>query len=228
MQGVFVTGTASSVGKTFISCGLANAVRQTGVPVCARKPIEQRCKRKGGALYPSDGLVLAQAGGNIESIDRVTPYRMAGIISPAQTAETEKGAVDTAALIAAVEAGQADYFRVVEGAGGILSPLAIDGSNADLAVALGLPVVIVTSDQPGCINHVLLTAEAIQHRRLRVAAVVVNVPDPDSEGAGSYRDDLAALLDIPVIAHSHGRGDWDASTELARLVLAATGVEAGS
>jgi dethiobiotin synthetase len=218
MQGVFITGTASGVGKTFISCGVANSLRQAGVAVCARKPIEQRCKRKGGALYPTDGLALAQAAGNIESIDRVTTYRMAGMISPAQTAETEKGAVDMATLMRAIEAGNADSFRVVEGAGGFLSPFAVDASNADIAVALGFPVIVVTSDQPGCINHVRLTVEAIQQRGLAVAAVVVNVPDPDTEGAGSYRDDLAALLDIPVIAHSHGRGDWDATTELARLV----------
>lgn len=218
MQGVFITGTASGVGKTFISCGLANALRQEGVPICARKPIEQRCKRKGGALYPSDGLALAQAAGNIESIDLVTPYRMAGMISPAQTAETEKGAVDMATLIKAIEAGVPANFRVVEGAGGFLSPLAIDASNAELAVALGFPVIVVTSDTAGCINHVRLTVEAIHNRGLTAAAVVVNVPDPDTEGAGSYRDDLAALLDMPVIAHSHGRGDWDATTELARWV----------
>ncbi len=218
MQGVFITGTASSVGKTFISCGLANALRQQGVAVCARKPIEQRCKRKGGALYPTDGLALAQAAGNIESIDRVTPYRMAGMISPAQTAETEKGAVDMAALMRAIEAGDPNHFRVVEGAGGFLSPLAIDASNDQIALALGFPVIVVTSDTPGCINHVRLTLEAVQGRGLTVAAVVVNVPDPDTEGAGGYRDDIAALVDVPVIAHSHGRGDWDATSELARLV----------
>ncbi len=218
MRGVFITGTASSVGKTFISCGLVNALRHEGVAVCARKPIEQRCKRKGGALYPADGLALAQAAGNSEPIDRVTPYRMAGTISPAQTAETEKGAVDMAALMRAIEAGNPDRFRVVEGAGGLLSPLAIDAGNDELAVALGFPVIVVTSDTPGCINHVRLTLEAIRSRGLTAAAVVVNVPDPDTEGAGGYRDDIAALVDVPVIAHSHGRADWDATTELARLV----------
>lgn len=220
MRGVFVTGTDTSVGKTFITCGLTNALRQAGLPVAARKPIEQRCRRQGGALYPTDGLALAQAAGNAESIDVVTPYRFAGAISPARTAETDTGAVRLSALVAAVNTGPDEAFHVVEGAGGFLSPLAIDGSNADLARALGLPVVVVTADRAGCINHVRLTVEAIAHRGVDAAAVVVNVPDPDTEGAGAYRDDLAAVLDLPVIAHSHGRGDWDASAELARLVSA--------
>lgn len=218
MRGVFITGTDSSVGKTFVSCGLANALRQRGLPVVARKPIEQRCRRQGGALYPADGLALAQAAGNAETIEMVTPYRLGGAISPARTAQTDSGAVDLAALVAAVQAGPEDAFRVVEGAGGFLSPLAIDGSNADLALALGFPVIVVTADRAGCINHARLTVEAIEARGLRAAAVVVNVPDPDTEGAGAYQEDLAAVLQVPVLAHSHGHADWDTSTELARIV----------
>ena len=220
MRGVFVTGTDSSVGKTFITSGLVNALRQAGHRVAARKPIEQRCKRRGGALYPTDGLALARAAGNAETIDAVAPYRLAGAISPAHTAQTDSGAVRLEALLEAVRAGPSAAFRVVEGAGGFLSPLAIDASNADLAEALGFPVVVVAADRAGCINHARLTVEAIERRGLRVATVVVNVPDPDTRGAGACRDDLAAVLEVPVIAHSHGRGDWDASAELARLVAA--------
>lgn len=218
MRGVFVTGTDTGVGKTVISCGLANALRGNGLPVAVRKPVEQRCRRQGGALYPADGLALAQAAGNAEAIEVITPYRLAGAISPAHTAQTEAGAVDLAALVAAVRAGSGAGFRVVEGAGGFLSPLARDGSNADLAQALGFPVIVVTADRAGCINHVRLTVEAIEHRGLVAAAVVVNAPDAGTQGGGGYRDDLAAVLDIPVLAHAHGREHWDVSTALARIV----------
>lgn len=219
MQGVFVTGTDTSVGKTFISCGLANALRAIGVSVAVRKPIEQRCKRHGGALYPTDGLALAKAAGRLEPIDLVTPYRMAGTILPGQTAQAESGAVDLQALIDAVHAGDyPDAFRLVEGAGGFLSPLAIDGSNADLAEALGFPVIVVAADRSGCVNHTRLTIEAIRNRGLSVAAVVVNVPDPDDPEAGACRERIAAVVDIPVLAHSHGVAEWDTTAELARLV----------
>ncbi|MDX1609214.1 MAG: dethiobiotin synthase [Halofilum sp. (in: g-proteobacteria)] len=219
MQGVFVTGTDTSVGKTFITAGLAQALHARGVRVAVRKPIEQRCKRTGGALYPTDGLTLAEAAGRLESIEVVTPYRLAGVIEPGRTAKAESGDVDLQALVAAVEAGKyADAFRVVEGAGGFLSPLAIDGSNADLAVALGFPVVVVTADRTGCVNHVRLTLEAIEHRGLTAAAVVVNVPDPNVPDAGSGRDRLAAVVDVPVLAHSHGARNREMTAELARLV----------
>lgn len=219
MNGVFVTGTDTSVGKTFISCGLANALRASGVPVVARKPVEQRCKRSGGALFPTDGLALAQAAGKSESIDVVVPYRLADEIAPGHTARAEHGHVTLDALVAAVHAGAyPDSFRLVEGAGGFLSPLAIDGANADLAQALGFPVLVVTADRAGCVNHARLTVEAIERRGLRAAAVVVNVPDPDAPAAGAHRLRLAAALDTPVVAHSHGHADWDASMELVRIL----------
>ena len=219
MQGVFITGTDTSVGKTFISSELANGLRTSGIRVAVRKPIEQRCKRQGGALYPGDGLALARAAGNLESIDIVTPYRMAGTITPGHTAQGEGGAVDLQALIDAVHAGQyPDAFRLVEGAGGFLSPLAIDGSNADLARALGFPVVVVAADRTGCVNQSRLTVEAIQNRGLEAAAVVVNVPDPQAPDAGACVDRLSAVLDVPVVAHSHGSDDRDASMQLVRIL----------
>ncbi len=217
MDGVFVTGTDTSVGKTHVSCGLATALRSAGVKVAVRKPIEQRCKRQGGAFYPEDGIALSRAAGKSEPIEVVVPYRLGHAISVSTTAEADSGEVRLAQLVAAVHAGPADAFRLVEGAGGFLSPLAADGSNADLAKALSYPVVVVTADRTGCINHVRLTVEAIQSRGLTPLAVVVNVADPNAAGAGSQQADLAALLDIPVIAHSHGHDDWDASMELVRL-----------
>lgn len=219
MRGVFITGTDTSVGKTFISGVLAAGLRASGIKVAIRKPIEQRCKRQGGALYPSDGLALAQAAGNLESIDIVTPYRMAGTIVPGHTAQSERGAVDLKALVDAVHAGDyPDAFRVVEGAGGFLSPLAIDGSNADLARALDFPVIVVAADRTGCVNHACLTVEAIRNRGLTAAAVVVNVPDPQAPDAGACVDRLSVVLDVPVVAHSHGSADWDASMKLVRIL----------
>lgn len=218
MDGVFVTGTDTSVGKTHVSCGLANALRSQGIPIAVRKPIEQRCKRQGGAFYPADGIALSRAAGKAEPIDVVVPYRLGHAISVSVTAEAEAGEVRLSQLIDAVHAGRSDAFRVVEGAGGFLSPLAVDAHNADLAKALGYPVIVVTADRIGCINHVRLTLEAIAHRDMTPLAVVVNISDPKAPGAGTQRDELAALLDLPVIAHSHGHDDWDASMKLVELI----------
>ena len=219
MKGVFITGTDTEVGKTTISCQLTVALRRLGVDVAARKPIEQRCKRRGGALYPEDGLRLAQAAGEREPIDVVTPYRVSAAITPAHTPEADRGKqVGLESLLAAVRHGDASIFRLVEGAGGFLSPLTVDASNGDFAQSLGFPVVVVAANRSGCINHTRLTVEAIRARGLEPAAVVVNAQDPAARDPGELRDGLTAVLDIPVVAHSHGDTDWDASMELAEIV----------
>jgi dethiobiotin synthetase len=225
MQGIFITGTDTEVGKTTISSHLTVALRRAGVDVAVRKPIEQRCKRRGGALYPEDGLRLAQAAGEREPIDVVTPYRLAGTISPEQTAEAGGSQVDLEMVLAAVNRGDDRSFRLVEGAGGFLSPLTIDGTNADFAQALGFPVLVVAATRSGCINHACLTVEAIRHRGLAPAAVVVNVQDPSGRDPDELHAGLTRVLDIPVVVHRHGATDWNAATEIAAIVRRAAAPE---
>jgi len=214
MAGVFVTGTDTGVGKTVVAQGLAQALTRAGVAVAARKPIESGCSRDGDTLYPHDGGALAAAAGEREPLERITPLRLAHALSPERAARLE-GVDVTIAWLAEATGCDGDAFRLVEGAGGLLSPLALDGLNADLATAVGLPVVVVVGDRLGCINHALLTVEATERRGLRVAAVVVNAVDPDTAMGEANRADLVAHLDPPVIAWAHG-GDAAAAETLAR------------
>ena len=216
MRGVFVTGTDTGVGKTVVACGLARALSRAGVSVAARKPVESGCEQRAGQLYPGDGSQLARAAGAREPLERVTPLRLARAISPERAARVEGVDVTLAALQAAVAAGAAGDFRLVEGAGGFLSPLALDGLNADLAVALGLPLLVVVADRLGCINHALLTLEAIDRRGLEVAGVVVNAVAPEAGADMANREDLAARVDCPVIGFAHGHDDTDAADEMVR------------
>jgi len=217
LDGIFITGTDTDVGKTVVGCALARALGRAGLAVAVRKPVESGCeKRRGGSLHPADGQALARAAGDREDLEIVTPLRLAHAISPERAARLEGVEVTLKALEKAVRAGDAEDFRVVEGAGGFLSPLALDGLNADLAVRLGLPVVVVVADRLGCINHALLTIEAIERRGLTVAAVVVNARSAETDGGTmANRDDLAARVDCPVIGFRHGRDDREASDELA-------------
>ncbi len=223
MDGVFITGTDTGVGKTVIACSLTRALTRAGRAVAVRKPVESGCARRGERLYPADGAALARAAGDRETLDAVTPWRLAHAISPERAARIEHVDVKIEALATAVADGEAGDFRLVEGAGGFLSPLALDGTNAELAVALGLPVVVVVADRLGCINHTLLTLEAIEHRGLRAAAVVVNALNADAAPAGPNQEDLAARLELPVIGFRHGRDDPEAGDTLARELLARSG-----
>lgn len=219
LRGVFVTGTDTGVGKTVVACSLIRALRRAGVSVAARKPVESGCPRRGSELHPADGLALARAAGEREDLEAVTPLRLARAISPERAARLEDVDVTIDKLAAAVHAGAAEDYRVVEGAGGFLSPLALDGANADLAVKLGLPVLVVAADRLGCINHVLLTLEAIGRRGLQAAAVVVNAVSTESAPGCANAEDLAAGLQTPVISFRHGRDDPAAGDSIAQTLM---------
>jgi len=161
MNGVFITGTDTGVGKTVVACALTRALARAGHTVAVRKPVESGCARHAGQLEPADGAALARAAGHRETLDTVTPMRLAHALSPERAAHLEGVQLTLHDLIAAARIGDESDFFVVEGAGGFLSPLASDALNADLALALGLPVLVVAEDRLGSINHTLLTVEAI-------------------------------------------------------------------
>jgi dethiobiotin synthetase len=199
MDGIFVTGTDTEVGKTAVGAATIAALCDRGFAVAARKPIESGCQVIDGDLHPADGATLHAAAGARDALATVTPWRLRHAISPERAARLEGLHPTRLDLLDAARAETATAFAWIEGAGGFLSPLTSDALNADLAAALGLPVVVVAADRLGCINHVLLTVEAVRARDLEVAAVVVNRLAPVTESAMANRDDLAARLDAAVI-----------------------------
>lgn len=206
MRGIFITGSDTGVGKTHVGTALARLLAQRGLRVCPRKPVESGCVRDGDRLLPQDAAVLREAAGSTEPLERVCPYRLEAPISPERAAALEGLPLNLEHLLIACRAGvTAADFLLVEGAGGFCSPLVVDGLNADLAVALGLPVVLVTADRLGALHQALVTAEAIERRGLRLAGVVLNRL---AEGADARMDnaaDLARWLGREVIVVPHGR-----------------------
>ncbi len=199
-RGLFVTGTDTGVGKTWIGTRLARSLRAAGIAVRARKPVESGCERRHGALFPLDGAAYHEALNASEALEIITPYRLAHALSPARAARLEGVDLTLQRLEAAAREGVAENeFLLVEGAGGFYSPLALDGSNADLAARLGLALLLVAPDRLGVINHVLLTREAAARRGLAVAAVVLNrLPGAEQPGGMDNRAELASHLDCPV------------------------------
>lgn len=205
VNGVFITGTDTGVGKTVVGCAIARALTSRGTPVAVRKPVESGCDADDdGHLRPADGMALAAAAGGREPLDDVTPIRLRHALSPARAATLEGRALRLAELATVVRAGAPDDYRLVEGAGGFLSPLAADGLNADLAVMLDLPVLLIVADRLGCINHALLTVEAIESRGLHLAQVVVNAITVDAGDRMDNLEDLRARLRVPVVGFGFG------------------------
>lgn len=204
-RGVFVTGTDTEVGKTWVSVQFIHLLRALGHDVIPRKPIESGWP-EASRVQQTDAWLLAKAAGlplheqRLEStLEAVCPYHFRAALSPPRAADMEgrKVRVMQAAATCAVRPDERN-FLLVEGAGGFYSPLASDGLNADLAQVLGLPVVLVAEDRLGCINQVLLTAYAIRHKGLKLAGVILNPRTLLPDGMQNAQD-LRQFLDVPVM-----------------------------
>lgn len=190
MQGVFITGTSTEVGKTFVGVALARALGQRNIRVIPRKPIESGCTKRNGELVPQDAVALKNAAEYPGLLSDVCPYRFEPPISPVRAAHLANKILTTEQLVNICLQGSEEGFLLVEGAGGFYSPLAENGLNADLAVALQLPVLLVADDKLGTLSQVLLNVEAIQMRGLPLAGVVLNAMN---EHQNDYMDNTADL-----------------------------------
>ena len=203
MQGVFITGTSTEVGKTFIAVKIARQLSQKNIKVIPRKPIESGCLRQGNEIIPQDAVALKQAASYQGALSEICPYRFEPPISPVRAAHLVNKVLSTKQLVNICRQGSEDGFILVEGAGGFYSPLAEDGLNADLAVALQLPVILVADDRLGTLSQVLLNAEAIQMRGLKLLAVVLNRLDEKQNDQMDNTADLDERLDCPVFSQPY-------------------------
>ena len=174
-RGLFVTGTDTGVGKTRISAILAHQLKLRGLVVRPRKPVESGCLRGESGLIPVDAATLQAAACSDELLAQICPYRFESALSPERAAALveENLTLEDVAAVCRQGVAKSD-FLLVEGAGGFYSPLASGALNADLAVELCLPVLLVASDRLGAINQTLLAVEAIKRRGLSLAGVILN------------------------------------------------------
>jgi len=191
-QAFFVTGTDTEIGKTTIAAGLLHAARMAGLSTAAAKPVASGCELTDAGLRNGDALALLGECSLPLRYEQVNPLAFAPAIAP-HLAAREVGVDLTVASLAepvrAVLALGAD-FTLVEGAGGWRVPLAGEQSLSDLAIDLQLPVILVVGVRLGCINHALLSAEAILRDGLPLAGWVANLVD---QHTSRLDDNLATL-----------------------------------
>ncbi|GLK90898.1 dethiobiotin synthase [Pseudomonas turukhanskensis] len=191
----FIAGTDTEVGKTTIAAGLLCAARRQGLSTAACKPVASGSEATPAGLRNSDALALLGQCSLPLTYDEVNPLAFAPAIAPHLAAREAGVELTAAALLAPVrhvlEHG-AD-FTVVEGAGGWRVPLGDGGYLSDLPVALGLPVILVVGVRLGCINHAVLSAEAIARDGLQLVGWVANIVDP---GTSRLEENLATLTEL--------------------------------
>ena len=213
MKGIFITGTDTEVGKTYVGTLIAKTLAQKGINVAPRKPVESGCLKQDDGLVPEDAEALMEASKYQGNLEDVCPYRFEPAISPQRAAKLAGISLSINDLVTATkkQLDEKQDFVLVEGAGGFYSPLCKDGLNADLAEQLSLPVILVAENKLGCINQVLLTVEAIKTRKLKLLAIILNTRADIAPGMNN-REDLSQLLDYPVF--SLPRNDINLPTEL--------------
>ncbi len=207
MRGVFITGSDTGVGKTAVGAALAWRLSCAGLVVRPRKPVESGCVAGEGGAHSGDRETYHAAVDGREPLARIGHYRFRAPLSPERAAALEGRALCLDELVAACREGvDAEDFLLVEGAGGFYSPLTADALNADLAVALGLPVLVVSADRLGAIHQTLLTVEAVVRHGLTLAGIVLNETAPAADPEMDNGADVAHWLgrDPLLIRHHDG------------------------
>lgn len=193
IPGLFFVGTDTEVGKTYQAARLVKCLRQRQVRVGVYKPVLS------GLASPSesadgpqddDASILGKAAGlDASMVSRISPQRFAAPLAPPLAAKREGRCVDEELLLSGAHwwLNHCD-FLVVEGAGGLMSPVSNGLTVVDLAHRFGFPVVLVAANRLGCISHVLLAVEALQRRALTVSAIILNrLGDSSHSPAGDYQ-----------------------------------------
>ncbi len=213
MKGVFVTGSNTGVGKTTVAIEIVRFLSQKQ-DLKVRKPVETGCSDGGTANGPKDAILLSDACTQKEPLSLVCPYRFE-LEASAESASNKAGKeLSLDDLIKACLENTKGNFVLVEGAGGLYSPIAKMTLNSDLAAALGLPLVIVIEDELGAIGQALLTINAAEKNNLNVLCVVLN---QISKNNLSNSEAICAYTKTPVLSFSLERTK-EFCLEFAKLV----------
>lgn len=200
-KGLFITGTDTGVGKTFVAGALATLFRARGIDVGVMKPVETGCIRRDGRLHPQDALYLKEMAGTADPVEEICPYALEMPAAPSVAADAARTVIDLEWI--------ADRFRhvarrhqltLVEGAGGLLVPITETADYTHLIQNLQIPALLVARTSLGTINHTLLTSRWAGHLKLSILGVVLNSPTgPPSPSEEANLQALAKRLTTPLL-----------------------------
>jgi len=196
----FVTGTDTGVGKTYAVAALLHRIRKEGLPALGLKPIASGVDADGKnedveALRAASSLVLPE--------ETLNSYLFSPAIAPHLAAAEAKREIHFVSIVKALASAKTIASEkgvvLVEGVGGFRVPLGSDGDSADLAVLLGLPLILVVGMRLGCINHALLTVEAIEARGLKLSGWIANAITEEMPYFEQNVATLKARIDAPLL-----------------------------
>lgn len=216
----FITGTDTEIGKTYTTCALLHVARAQGLTALGMKPVAAGTEVVGGERLNEDVAALRAASSFDPGLALLNPWCLTSPIAPHIAAAEEGVRIAPAPIVDALGAlrQRADVV-LVEGVGGFRVPLADDYDSADLAAELALPVILVVGLRLGCINHALLTVEAIDRRGLGLAGWIGNHIDPQMLRAAQNIDSLRERIPAPLLGVLPWRERPDPATHAGHLRL---------
>lgn len=199
-RGLFVTGTDTGIGKTVVSLGLMQALQDRGLAVAAMKPVASGCERTPDGLRNDDALQLARQASIPLAYELVNPYAFEPPIAPHLAADQAGQTIETDNIYDIYQhiASKVDVV-IVEGVGGWQVPLNSRETVADLAHGLGLDTCLVVGLRLGCINHALLSAQAIENSGCTLAGWVANTLPPVMDALDDNINTLKQKLSSPLM-----------------------------
>ena len=216
IPGLFITGTGTGVGKTYVGALIAKWLAASGRKVGVYKPAASDCRREDGVLVSDDAVALWDAAGRPGDLEHVCPQRFEAPLAPHLAARAEGRTLDADLLRRGLEYWQQrSEIILVEGAGGLMSPLGDDEYVADLAEEFAFPLVVVSCNMLGTINQTLQTliTASVFREGLSVAGVVLNHPKPPTTEDSSLslnRQELDHRCVPPILAEvGWGADDFD-------------------
>lgn len=208
-RGLFVTGTDTGVGKTYVAALIAKSLRLAGRKVGVYKPVASGCRTVGKTLVSDDAVALWEAAGKPGSLSAVCPQRFLAPLAPHLAAKQEGKEINRRKLRTGLDYWlESSEIVIIEGAGGLMSPIGETEYVLDLAAEFQFPLVVVSANRLGTINHTLLTliAAAAYADSLSIAGIVLNDVLPPGSGDLSTESNLAELearCVPPVLANVH-------------------------
>lgn len=215
MKGIFVTGTDTGVGKTFVAAGIAAALRRRGIDIGVMKPVHTGCRTRQGRLIPEDTVRLIRSAGVDDPIGLVTPYAFKEAVAPHVAALKNGVDIDIGKLLRSCrKLGSKHDYIIVEGIGGLLVPITKGFYVADLIKRLQLPALIVTRPGLGTINHTLLTVNCLKGKKIPIVGIVINYRNQGKDTLAEKTapetleklSGVSVLGTIPWISEKNGAG----------------------
>lgn len=217
----FFAGTDTEVGKTYVASLAARAWYRAGKRVGVYKPVASGCIEQAGKRVSEDAMQLWQAAGEPKTLEDVCPQQFLAPLAPPEAAAKEAAIVDPERLVTGVEIWRADSeIVIVEGAGGMFSPLADGVLNIDLVERLGVEVILVAANRLGVIHQTLSCVEAAAHRGITIKGIVLCQVNPDTDDSkATNASQIQRYCKVPILASvEYGAKSMDDLVSLAHYV----------